>query len=148
MVRAFVGIGSNMGDREALLERAVEQLGQAPGVRVLRRSQLHETDPVGPADQPKFLNGVVELETELAPLTLLHLLLAIENSLGRVRGAQAQPHGPRTVDLDLLLYGDLSIREPDLEVPHPRIREREFVLAPLSELEPDLVRKMRKEPAR
>lgn len=148
MVRAFVGIGSNLGDRESRLARAVERLDHSPGIRVVRRSRLHETEPVGIPDQPKFLNGVIELETDLEPRPLLEHLMAVEASLGRVRSPDVPRWGPRPIDLDLLIYGDLTIDEPDLHVPHPRLREREFVLLPLSELEPEMVRELRKDSER
>ncbi len=140
MARAFIGIGANLGDREPNLTRALQALDETPEIRILRRSTLRETEPVGYADQPKFLNGVVELETELEPRALLDRMLQVEASLGRFRERR---NGPRTVDLDLLLYDDQSINEPGLQVPHPRMRGREFVLGPLAELEPVLVRSLR-----
>ncbi len=140
MARAFIGIGANLGDREPNLTRALQALDETPEIRVLRQSTLRETEPVGYADQPKFLNGVVELETGLEPRALLDRMLQVEASLGRFRG---QRNGPRTVDLDLLLYDNQSIDEPGLQVPHPRMRGREFVLGPLAELEPELVRSLR-----
>jgi 2-amino-4-hydroxy-6-hydroxymethyldihydropteridine diphosphokinase len=136
-VRAFVGLGSNLGDREATLVRAVEQLRRLPGTDVRGVSRFRDTAPVGPVDQPRFLNGAVELETGLAARTLLDELLRIERDLGRDRSL-SPPQGPRTVDLDLLLYGDEEIREPGLEVPHPRLHERAFVLEPLFDLDPGL----------
>jgi 2-amino-4-hydroxy-6-hydroxymethyldihydropteridine diphosphokinase len=136
MPRAFAGLGANLGDREATIRRAVELLGAAPGVSVVALSTLRETDPVGYVDQPRFLNGAVELETTLAPRELLDALLAVERALGRERTGPR--FGPRTIDLDLLLYGDERIDEPGLRVPHPRLHERAFVLQPLAELEPAL----------
>jgi 2-amino-4-hydroxy-6-hydroxymethyldihydropteridine diphosphokinase len=137
-VRAFVGLGSNLGDREAALRGAVAALAAEPGIEVLSVSTLRETDPVGLTAQPRFLNGVAELETELPARELLERLLAVERRFGRVReGVPAQ--GPRTLDLDLLLYGDERIDEPGLTVPHPRLHERRFVLEPLAELAPGLV---------
>ena len=133
MVRAYIGLGSNLGDREATILAAVERLAEEPGIEVEGVSTLRETDPVGPVlDQPRFLNGAVVVETTLAPRRLLDTLLAIEAELGRTR--MGPPGGPRTLDLDLLLYGDERIDEPGLEVPHPRLHEREFVLEPLREL--------------
>ena len=130
MTRAYVGVGSNLGDREALVRAAVEAL---PGVVAV--SALRETDPVGEVEQPRFLNGAVALETELPPRELLDLLLAVERRLGRER---RERWGPRTIDLDLLLYGDETIDEPGLTVPHPRLHERRFALEPLLDLDPEL----------
>ena len=137
MARVFVGIGSNLGDRRNLLERAVRALGSLPETRVLAVSGFRETDPVGIVHQPRFLNGAVELETALPAAALLEELLAVERRLGRDREG-VPPGGPRTIDLDLLLYGDEEIAEPGLEVPHPRLHERAFVLEPLAELDPGL----------
>jgi 2-amino-4-hydroxy-6-hydroxymethyldihydropteridine diphosphokinase len=136
-MRAFIGLGSNLGDRRATIERALELLDAAPGVRVLAVSTLRDTDPVGDAEQPDFLNGAVEVETELPARELLAVLNGIEDELGRVRDP-ARRFGPRTLDLDLLLYGDGTVDEPDLVVPHPRLVEREFALEPLVELDPSL----------
>jgi len=134
---AFIGLGSNLGERGETLRRALELLGERAGVRVVAVSPLHETDPVGYLDQPRFLNGAAQLETELAPLALLDALLDVEKALGRVR--EGPRFGPRTLDLDLLLYGDTVVDEPGLTVPHPRLHERRFVLEPLAELDPALV---------
>jgi 2-amino-4-hydroxy-6-hydroxymethyldihydropteridine diphosphokinase len=131
MTRAYVGLGANLGDREQSIRDAVSAL---PGVVVV--STLRETDPVGVIDQPKFLNGVAALETELQPQELLDLLLAVERRLGRER---RERWGPRTIDLDLLLYGDEVIDEEGLTVPHPHLHERRFVLEPLAEIAPTLV---------
>lgn len=138
MTRAFVGLGSNLGDREATILRAVARLQDEPELRVVRVSSLRETEPVDYVDQPQFLNGVVELETELPALDLLTRLLAIERELGRTRG-EGPPLGPRTIDLDLLLYGEDTIAEAGLQVPHPRMHERRFALEPLAELDPSAV---------
>ncbi len=135
--KAYVGLGANLGDREGTIRRAVALLAATPGVEVLRVSALRETEPVGYADQPRFLNGAAALATELEPRELLDRLLAIELELGRVRG-EGPRFGPRAVDLDLLLYGDEVVDEPGLTVPHPRLAERRFVLEPLHELEPAL----------
>ena len=135
MTRAYVGLGANLGQREETLGRAVELLGQAPGVDVVAVTELRETDPVGVVEQPRFLNGAVALETTLTARELLDLLLDVERELGRVR---AERWGPRVVDLDLLLYGDATLDEPGLRVPHPRLHERRFALEPLAELDPDL----------
>jgi 2-amino-4-hydroxy-6-hydroxymethyldihydropteridine diphosphokinase len=135
--RAYVAIGSNLGDREQTLLDAVEALRAEPDVEVAAVSSLIETDPVGFLDQPRFLNGVVALETALPARALLDLLLEVERRFGRNRdGVPAQ--GPRTLDLDLLLYGDEEIDEPGLQVPHPRMHERPFVLGPLAEIAPEL----------
>ena len=132
-MRAYIGLGSNLGDRERTLRAAVEALAASEDVEVVAVSSFRETEPVGPVtNQPRFLNGVVELETALPARALLDLLLRIEAGLGRTR--EGLPGGPRTLDLDLLLYGDERIDEPGLQVPHPRLHEREFVLQPLEEL--------------
>jgi 2-amino-4-hydroxy-6-hydroxymethyldihydropteridine diphosphokinase len=137
MMRAFVGLGSNLGDREQTLEQAVEALRRLPDTAVRAVSSFRDTAPIGIVDQPRFLNGAVELETDLPPRELLDALLEIERSLGRDR-AGVPPGGPRTLDLDLLLYGDAEIDEHGLRVPHPRLAERRFVLEPLVELDPAL----------
>jgi 2-amino-4-hydroxy-6-hydroxymethyldihydropteridine diphosphokinase len=130
VTRAYVGVGANLGDREATIRSAVDAL---PGVVAV--SELRETDPVGVVEQPPFLNGAVALETDLPPRELLDMLLAVERGLGRER---RERWGPRTIDLDLLLYGDETIDEPGLTVPHPRLHERRFALQPLLELDPEL----------
>ena len=137
MSRAYVGLGANLGDREATIRRAVELLRAEPGIEVVAVSTLRETDPVGYADQPPFLNGAVAVETELEPRVLLERLLAVERELGRVRDERLR-YGPRAIDLDLLLYGDRVVVEPGLAVPHPRLAERRFALEPLHELDPAL----------
>ena len=136
MPLVFVGLGANLGDREATIGRAVELLGRTPGVEVVAVSTLRETEPVDYLDQPRFLNGAVALETSLAPRELLDALLDVERALGRERTGPR--FGPRTIDLDLLLYGDERIDEPGLRVPHPRLHERAFALEPLAELDPAL----------
>jgi len=128
---AYVGLGSNLGDREATLRAAIAAL---PGV--LGVSELRETDPVGVTEQPAFLNGAVALETELSARELLERLLAVERELGRER---RERWGPRTIDLDLLVYGSETIDEPGLTVPHPRLHERRFALEPLAELDSELL---------
>jgi 2-amino-4-hydroxy-6-hydroxymethyldihydropteridine diphosphokinase len=125
---AVVGIGSNLGDREALIRRAAELIGAT------RTSTIIETEPWGDPDQPRFLNAVAEVETTLPARSLLAHLLDVERRLGRERVGRRW--GPRTIDLDLLLYGDERIDEPGLVVPHPRLHERAFVLEPLAELDP------------
>jgi 2-amino-4-hydroxy-6-hydroxymethyldihydropteridine diphosphokinase len=128
---AYVGLGSNLGDREATILAAVAALHGVVAVSTLR-----ETDPVGLTEQPAFLNGAVALETELTPRELLSHLLAVERDLGRER---RERWGPRTIDLDLLLYGAETLDEPGLTVPHPHLHERRFALEPLAELDPELV---------
>jgi 2-amino-4-hydroxy-6-hydroxymethyldihydropteridine diphosphokinase len=131
---AFLSLGSNLGDREAFLNEALERL-QAAGVRTVRRSPVHETEPQDYRDQPWFLNMAVEVETDLAPLALLATIQKIEAEMGRQRSI---PKGPRTIDIDILFYANLVIATPELEIPHPRLTERRFVLDPLSEIAPDL----------
>ena len=137
MARAYVGLGANLGDRRRTLQRALDRLAEQPDIEVVRVSAFRETDPVGFRDQPWFLNAAAALETRLAPRDLLARFLAIERELGRSR--QGPKFGPRTIDLDLLLYGDEIIDEPGLRVPHPRLADRRFVLEPLAELDPALV---------
>lgn len=136
MTRAYVGLGANVGPREVTILRAVDLLAAADGVSVVAVSQLRETEPVGVVDQPAFLNAAVAVDTSLDARALLDVLLAIERELGRVR---TERWGPRTIDLDLLVFGDETIDEPGLRVPHPRLGERRFALEPLAELAPDLV---------
>jgi 2-amino-4-hydroxy-6-hydroxymethyldihydropteridine diphosphokinase len=133
---AYVGLGSNMGDRERMLWSAVHMLTFNPEVEVVAMSSIRETDPVGIVDQPPFLNAAIAIDTELEPRALLDLLLSIERELGRTRDGPR--FGPRTIDLDLLLYGDEIVEEPGLTIPHPRLHERRFALEPLAELDPDL----------
>jgi 2-amino-4-hydroxy-6-hydroxymethyldihydropteridine diphosphokinase len=131
VTRAYVGVGANLGDREATIRAALAALPDVVAV-----SELRETAPVGVVDQPPFLNGAAALETELSPRELLDVLLAVERRLGRER---RERWGPRTIDLDLLLHGDDLVDEPGLTVPHPRLHERRFALEPLLDLDPDLV---------
>jgi 2-amino-4-hydroxy-6-hydroxymethyldihydropteridine diphosphokinase len=136
---AYIGLGSNLGQREDLIARALELLdGESPGTRVVAVSSLRETDPVGCEDQPRFLNGAAMVETSATARELLERLLGLERQLGRDRAASPR-FGPRTIDLDLLLYGEETIAERGLEVPHPRLHERRFVLEPLVELNPRLL---------
>ena len=132
MTRAYIGLGANLGDREATIRAAVAALGEEDGIEVVAVSALRETEPVGVGPQPLFLNGAAELETTLTARELLDRLLATEQRFGRVR--VPGEHRPRTLDLDLLLYGDEQIDEPGLTVPHPRLHERAFVLEPLADL--------------
>jgi len=136
MARVFIGLGSNVGDRRGQIEAAVAAMARLRGTEVARVSSIIETEPVGVLDQSRFLNGVAELDTDLEPDELLDALQGIERNLGRVR---AERWGPRAIDLDILLYDDRVIHTQTLEVPHPLMCEREFVLAPLAETAPDVV---------
>ena len=138
LVRAYVGLGANLGDREATIRRAVALLDDLEDLKVVGVSTLRETEPWGPVEQPAYLNGAVAVETELDPRELLDALLDVERRLGRVRDDEKR-WGPRTIDLDLLLYGDLVLDESGLGVPHPRLHERRFALEPLADLAPDAV---------
>ena len=137
MTRAYVALGSNLGDREGTLRTALEALAAEPGIDVVAVSRFYDTEPVGYTDQPRFLNGAAALETELPARELLERLLAVELRFGRSR-EDVPSQGPRTRDLDLLQYGDAEIDEPGLRVPHPRLHERRFVLEPLADLDPAL----------
>jgi len=128
----YIGIGSNLGDREENCERAIKLLIKN-GITVTKRSSMIETEPWGVKEQPKFINMAVELETCLKPDELLHLLKNIEGEVGR---STTTRWGPREIDLDILLYNDLIMKTPELEIPHPGIKEREFVLKPLAEIAP------------
>jgi len=136
---AYIALGANLpgpaGPPDATLAAALQQIVSLG--RIVARSSLYSTEPVGVADQPRFLNAVIALETDLAPRQLLDDLLFIERFFGRDRSGSI-PNGPRTLDLDFLLYGDLILSEPGLEIPHPRLAERAFVLVPLAEIAPDL----------
>jgi len=132
---AYLALGSNLADRSRLLADALEHLARSPGNRLTATSPVYETKAVGLADQPDFLNLVARLETDLTPHALLDLCLAIEHRLGRVR---RERWGPRTVDIDVLLLGDLTLSDERLTLPHPRMTERAFVLVPLADLAPDL----------
>jgi 2-amino-4-hydroxy-6-hydroxymethyldihydropteridine diphosphokinase len=135
----YLSLGSNLGDRAANIARAVEMLGQR-GVRVTRQSSLYETEPIDVGDGGWFLNAAVEAETELEPAELMKVLLEIERALGRERTARsvAGPKESRTIDLDVLLYGSRVVDEPNIKIPHPRMTERKFVLAPLAEIAPEV----------
>jgi len=135
-VTAFIGLGSNLGDPAAQIRRAMQALAAMPETRLVRYSSLYRNPPAGYLDQPEFVNAVARIETRLAPRDLLEQLLAIERAHGRVRSV---PNGPRTLDLDILLYGERTVREPGLTIPHPRMLERAFVLVPLAEIAPDAV---------
>ena len=137
----YLGIGSNLGDRYANIRAAVELMGKIDGLKVKEISSLYETEPCGGPPQGKFLNGVVEVETQLSPRELLEKLKEIERRLGRVKTVA---NGPRTIDLDILLYQDLVVDEEDLKIPHPRVTQRRFALEPLAELNPDLIHPLSK----
>ena len=130
-MRCYISVGSNMGDRQQNIKSAIEKLKAAKGVIVKRVSNIYETEPVGGPPQGKYLNGAIEIDTELTPRGLLDVLLGIEKYLGRIKTVK---NAPRTIDLDILLYGDEKVDESDLKIPHPRMREREFVMKPLKEL--------------
>jgi 2-amino-4-hydroxy-6-hydroxymethyldihydropteridine diphosphokinase len=129
--RAYLGIGSNLGDRLASLQGAVDALAAAPGIQVVAVSPVYETDPVGGPPQPDYLNAVVVVATAASARDLLELAQAIESSAGRLRTVR---FGPRPIDVDILMVGDEQVEEPDLVVPHPRLRQRGFVMAPLADL--------------
>jgi len=134
-VTAYLGLGSNQGDRPAMLQEALTRLEASRRVRVRKQSSLYETAPVGVTEQPWFLNLVAEVDTDLLPPQLLDLVLAVERGLGRVR---TQRWGPRTIDIDILLYADLAMTTPTLVIPHPEMTRRRFVLEPLVEIGPDV----------
>lgn len=135
-MRAYLSLGSNLGDRSGNIRCALEMLHSTPGIEVTKISGLYETAPVGELNQPVFLNLAAEIETVLEPLELLNACKGIENRLGRLPGPR---WGPRTMDIDIVLYGHNRVAAETLEVPHPRFRERRFVLVPLAEIAPDAV---------
>ncbi|MFC2059371.1 2-amino-4-hydroxy-6-hydroxymethyldihydropteridine diphosphokinase [Chloroflexota bacterium] len=130
----YLGLGSNMGNREGNLSKAVKQMGEKVIIKAL--SSIYETDPVGYEQQPKFLNAVISGTTELDPFDLLNFIKSLESALGRVPNFQ---NGPRTIDIDILFYDNIALNTPQLTIPHPRLAERAFVLVPLSEIAPDLI---------
>ena len=134
-VRAYLGLGGNIGDRQARIAEAIERLDATPGITVVARSRLLETEPWGNTDQAAFVNAAVGIDTTLAPRVLLETILAIETAMGRVR---MQKWGPRIIDIDILLYGDETIAKDGLIVPHPFLTQRDFVLRPLAEIAPEL----------
>lgn len=138
-VRAYVGLGGNVGVAEDTLRAAIRALDALPSTRLVRASRLYRTPAWGRVEQPDFVNAVAAIDTALAPRALLDSLLGIERAHGRERDAEARRWGPRTLDLDLLLYGDASIDESGLHVPHPHLHERAFVLVPLCEIAPEAV---------
>jgi 2-amino-4-hydroxy-6-hydroxymethyldihydropteridine diphosphokinase len=139
--RVFLGLGSNLGDREALLRRALERVDSLQGTEVLRVSAVRETEPWGVTDQPAFLNAVAEILTELEPEPLLAELKKIEQEVGRTPSFR---WGPREIDLDLLLYGARRLKSERLTLPHPQILERDFVREPLAEIAPEVVEELRR----
>ncbi len=136
MSLAYIGIGSNLGNRKENIGKALS-LMQECGIKILKRSSVIETDPVGGPPQGKFFNAVIKIETELEPIELLKVLQNIEKKLGRIRTVI---NGPRTIDLDILLYDNLALKTPELTIPHPRMFEREFVLVPLKEIAPQMLK--------
>ena len=137
-MKSYIGLGSNLGERESMIREALRLFDRLPESSLGRVSSLYDTEPVEELDQPNFLNAVAALETELTAHRLLWNLLLIERQLGRVR-TMGSRYGPRTIDLDLLMHGDLVLDEADLQLPHPELAKRAFVLVPLVELEPSLV---------
>jgi 2-amino-4-hydroxy-6-hydroxymethyldihydropteridine diphosphokinase len=135
LTTAYLSLGSNLGDREANLLQALECLESAAGVQILRRSSIYETEPQQMREQPWFLNQVVKIGATLSPIELLARIRDIERELGRER---VVAKGPRTIDIDILFYGDLILATTELQIPHPRLADRRFVLEPLAELAPDL----------
>lgn len=133
--RAYLSLGSNLGDRAANIARAIDELGKR-GIRVTRQSSLYETEPVEFIDQPWFLNSAIEADTELEPQEVMETALQTEKTMGRERRV---PKGPRLIDIDILLYDDLVIHTPELEVPHPRVADRLFVLAPMAEIASNVI---------
>ena len=132
-VVAYIGLGSNVGDRAGNISRAIEAIGSSARVRVISSSNLYQTSPVGPADQPDFINAAIAVRTTLSARRLLWLLQSIESKMGRVR---TRRWGPRIIDLDILLYADDVVAEPGLTIPHPRMHLRWFALAPLAQIAP------------
>jgi len=136
IVTCYLGLGSNLGDRMANLAEARRRLGQVPVIKIVRTSSICETAPVGPQDQPDFFNQVVQAEVACSARRLLGHIHRIEQEMGRVR---TRRWGERVIDIDILLYGDETIDEPDLQVPHPQMLVRQFVLVPLAEIAPELI---------
>ena len=139
MARAYIAIGSNLGQRQDAIRAALARLAEVPGITMTAIATFRETDPVdAPPDSGRFINGAISIETELAPVDLLRHLLQIEREMGRDRRGEAEiRNAPRTLDLDLLLYADVVYVDPELTLPHPRMHERRFVLEPLAEIAPD-----------
>jgi len=135
-VICYLGLGSNIGDRRANLAEAVQRLAQVLALEIVKTSSVYESAPVGPQDQPDFFNQVVQAEVTCSARRLLELIQGIERKMGRVR---TRRWGERIIDIDILLYGDETIDEPDLQIPHPQMLARQFVLVPLAEIAPDLI---------
>src|SRR6266404_218940 len=145
-VTCFIGIGSNLGDRRSLCLEALRRLEKLPSIRIIAVSSLYETEPVGEGYSSSFLNGAAELSTTLSPRELLTAVLSIEADLGRDRSREGSKVGrDRTIDVDILLFGDLVLHEPGLTIPHPRLHERRFVLEPLADIAPDVIHPVFKE---
>ena len=140
-MRAYLGFGSNLGDRRANIDEAIRRLGATEGIRVMKVSSMYDTEPVGGPPQPNYLNAACEVETELSPHELLRAALAIEDAMGRRREVH---WGPRNIDIDLLLCGDTVIEDADLTLPHPLMADREFVLRPLAEIAPEATHPVKK----
>lgn len=140
----FLGLGSNIGDRKKFLQKAIVLL-EKQNIQVLQKSSVYETQPVGALPQPDFLNMVIQISTDLSPEDLLTICLDIEQKLGRIRDTR---FGPRTIDLDILLYGDRILRSNFLAIPHPHMLERKFVLIPLAEIAPDFFHPVLQKPIR
>lgn len=136
MATVFLGLGSNLGDREANVRTACERIASQPGIRLRRVSSLYLTAPIGYVDQPDFVNAVAVIETKIEPVDLLHVVQGIEREMGRVRNFR---WGPRVIDIDVLVYDGRTVDTPELTIPHPRMMERAFVMAPLSEIAPDII---------
>ncbi len=136
MHRAWIGLGSNLGDRLGYIKKALAMVGALPGTDVVNVSSIYDTRPVGREEQPRFLNAAAEVTTDLDARAFMNELLAIEDRCGRFRRVA---WGPRTLDIDLLLFDDVQIEDPELTVPHPRMTKRPFVLIPLEEIAPDLL---------
>lgn len=134
-VSAFLGLGSNLGDRAGNIKEALRRLSEIPGIKVEKVSSLYETEPMGLLEQPNFINAVAKIKTNLSPTDLLAAVLKIEHGIGRVRTVR---WGPRIIDIDILMYNNVSINTPELIIPHPRMQERAFVMIPLYEIAPDL----------
>ncbi|SFW32574.1 2-amino-4-hydroxy-6-hydroxymethyldihydropteridine diphosphokinase [Luteibacter sp. UNCMF366Tsu5.1] len=132
-VRAFIGLGGNLGETRLILDAAIARLGEHSGIRITGRSRFYRTPPWGPVPQPDFVNAAIRIETDLAPHALLDVLLGTERAFGRVRDGERW--GPRVLDLDLLSYGDVTLHDDRLHVPHPRMAERAFVLLPLADID-------------
>ena len=135
----YIGLGSNLGDRDKNIRLALDKINQLKDTKVTKRSFIIETEPVGGPPQGKYLNAAIEIETQFSPHELLTNLQNIEQKLGRARTIK---NGPRTIDLDILFFNNKKINEQDLIVPHPKILEREFVLTPLKEIAPEMIKKL------